>query len=192
MPPAASLCFQVLSLVTWSPVNCVEAETAPEHTRQRKKTWITPTISMTYLYHLNFKEQTTQPTPPSEVPQGQEAASTQDKGHYHNRHDPPEGTRSYTSSVPRHQLQAKESAPPCPENTTCCNFIPYKTNKKFEFIFFQRWIEINLLWWHKTKFWYSGFILFFGALSFNDWIRGDKARRTGSSLTSINMWYTIC
>lgn len=39
---------------------------------------------MTYLYHLNFKEQTTKSTPPSEGLQGQKAANTQDKGEYHN------------------------------------------------------------------------------------------------------------
>lgn len=35
---------------------------------------------MTYLYHLNFKEQTTQPTLHSEGLQGQEAANSQGKG----------------------------------------------------------------------------------------------------------------
>lgn len=52
----------------WSqgtPANCAEAETAPEHRRQRKKTWIIPAISMIYVCHLNFKEQTTEPTPPT-------------------------------------------------------------------------------------------------------------------------------
>lgn len=48
--------------------------------RQRKKSWITPAISMHYLYHLNFKEQTTQPISLSEGLQGQQAADTQDKG----------------------------------------------------------------------------------------------------------------